>query len=133
MINKSVLCNMKNIVSNIRTNMADIYVVHFNWWWWWWRKEITVEDNWHCFGGDLDNLSYSWNHLPPTTIVGPLVPHSILKQGLDNDLVQIFVDLFGQLLIMELEIVNEGTQDILHFVNVFDVQILKDLVFEIEW
>jgi len=52
---------------------------------------------------------------------------------LDNDLVQIFVDLFGQLQIMELDIVNEGTQDILHFVNVFDVQILKDLVFEIEW
>jgi len=33
----------------------------------------------------------------------------LLSSLLDNDLVQIFVDLFGQLQIMELDIVNEGT------------------------
>jgi len=56
----------------------------------------------------------------------------LLSSWLDNDLVQIFLDLFGRLKIMELDIVDEGTQDVLHFVNVFDVQILEHLVFEIE-
>ena len=57
----------------------------------------------------------------------------LLSSWSDNDLVQTFLELFGQLKIMELDIVDEGTQDVLHFVNVFDVQILEDLVFEIEW
>ena len=34
---------------------------------------------------------------------------------------------------MELDIVDEGTRDVLHFVYVFDVQILEDSVFEIKW
>ena len=57
----------------------------------------------------------------------------LLSSWSDNDLIQIFVDLSGQLQIVELDIVDEGTQDVLHFVYVFDVQILKDSVFENKW
>ena len=57
----------------------------------------------------------------------------LLSSWQDNDLVQTFLDLFGQLKIMELDIVDEGTRDVLHFVYVFDVQILEDSVFEIKW
>jgi len=57
----------------------------------------------------------------------------LLSSWSDNDLIQIFVDLFGQLQIMELDIVDECKRDVLHFVNVFGIQILEDSVFENEW